>query len=199
MPRKIQSIVMKQNTANPSFLRLPVHFDTTRLQEDLARVPTQAWLAHFNQRIYEGDWSGVPLRAVPGSAIPIYSDPNAQTWEDTPLLTQCPYFQEVLQYFCCPLLSVRLLRLGPGAIIQEHRDPMLGLDYGEARIHVVVSTNPDVACRIAGIDQHWAAGECWYADFNQPHSFSNRGKTERIHMLLDCVVNDWLRTLLLGK
>lgn len=102
----------------------------------------------------------------------------------------------MLGTFRCPLLSVRLLRLGPGALIKEHRDPMLGLDYGEARLHVVVSTNPGVTCRIDGTEQHWAAGECWYADFNRPHSFANRGETERVHLVLDCKADDWLRQLL---
>lgn len=181
---------------NPTTLRLPLGFDVDRLQADLACVPPLAWMAHFNSRIYEGDWSGVPLRTVPGSALPIYSDPHAQTWEDTPLLRSRAYFQQVLASFRCPLLSVRLLRLGPGAVIKEHCDPMLGLDYDEARIHVVLSTNPGVECRIDGASQHWAAGECWYGDFSKPHSFVNRGETERVHMVLDCVLDDWLRALL---
>lgn len=181
---------------NPAALRLPLNFDPALLQADLARVPPQAWQAHFNQRIYEGDWSGAALRAVPGHAIAIYSDPNAQTWEDTPLLGQSPYFQDVLQAFACPLLSVRLLRLGPGAAIHEHADPMLGPDFGEVRLHVVVSTNPAVECRINGVSQHWDAGECWYADFGLPHSFANQGLSDRIHMVLDCGLNDWLKGLL---
>jgi hypothetical protein len=179
-----------------SALRLPLHFDAARLQADLARVPSLEWQSHFNQRIYEGDWSGAPLRAVPGSSIPMFSDPNAPTWEDTPLLQSCDYFQQILASFRCPLLSVRLLRLGAGAVIKEHRDHMLGLDFGEVRIHVVVSTNPGVECYIDGVGQHWAAGECWYGDFSLPHSFVNRGETERVHMVLDCTLNDWLRHLL---
>jgi Aspartyl/Asparaginyl beta-hydroxylase. len=177
-------------------LRLPFKFDPARLKDDLAFINTADWQAHFNNSIYQGDWSGVALRAVPGSHLAIYSDPAADTWADTPLLGQCPTFREVLNSFNCPLLSVRLLRLGPGAVIKEHRDPMLGLNYGEVRIHVVVSTNPNVECRLQGRPYHWAAGECWYADFSCAHSFANRGDTERVHMVLDCKVNDWLRTLL---
>lgn len=183
---------------NPSTLRLPLSFDAARLHADLTRALPTAWTAHFNQRIYEGDWSVLPLRAVPGSPIPTFSLPNQTGLEDTPLLRDCAYFQQVLAAFRCPLLSVRLLRLGPGAVIKEHCDPMLGLDHAEVRIHVVVSTNPGVECRIDGVAQHWAAGECWYADFTKPHSFANRGASERVHMVLDCVLDDWLRQLLLG-
>lgn len=177
-------------------LRLPFQFDPAQLAADLALVDKADWQAHFNSSIYQGDWSGVALRAVPGSHMALYSDPSADTWADTALLEQCPAFREILDSFACPLLSVRLLRLGPGAVIKEHKDPMLGLDYGEVRIHVVISTNPDVECCLQGRPYYWAAGECWYADFSCAHSFANRGDTERVHMVLDCQVNDWLRALL---
>lgn len=181
---------------NPSAFRLPLHFDALRLQADLERVQQAAWAAHFNQRMYEGDWSVVPLRAVPGSPIAIFSLPNETRQEDTPLLLECDYFQQVLRSFQCHLVSARLLRLGPGASIKEHCDPMLSLEHTEVRIHVVVATNPGVECRIDGVTHHWAQGECWYADFSKPHSFANRGTTERVHMALDCQLNDWLRDVL---
>ena len=34
-------------------------------------------------------------------------------------------------------------------------------------------------------------GECWYANFNLPHFVSNEGKTDRIHLVIDCLRNDW--------
>jgi hypothetical protein len=186
-----------KNPIIPRVRRLPLHFDPLKLQADLVQVAAEDWQAHFNRAVYEGDWSGAPLRAVPGSHMPLYSDPTAQDgWADTPLLECCAYFREVLARFACPLLSVRLLRLAPGALIKEHRDYGLGLDCGEVRLHVVVSTNPGVECRIDGQDYHWAEGECWYADFGRPHSFANRGATERVHLVLDCRVNDWLLDLL---
>lgn len=56
-----------------SAIRLPLNFDPIRLQDDLIRVSQTAWSGHFNQRIYEGDWSVVPLRAIQGSPIPAFS------------------------------------------------------------------------------------------------------------------------------
>jgi hypothetical protein len=181
---------------HPSIIRLPLNFDAARLQADLNRVQPSAWTPHFNERVYEGDWSVVPLRAVPGSPIPAFSLPHETRQEDTPLLRSCEYFQQVLAAFRCPLASVRLLRLGAGATIKEHCDPMLSLAHDEVRLHVVLTTNPQVEARIDGMAGHWAAGECWYADFTKPHSFANRGATERVHIVLDCGLNDWLRNLL---
>lgn len=181
----------------PSARRLSFDFDPIRLCVDLAQVKSTDWQSHFNTAIYEGDWSGVALRAVPGSHLAIYSDPGAGgLWADTPLLEGCGYFREVLSQFACPLLSVRLLRLAPGGLIKEHKDYMLGLAYGEVRIHIVLTTNPGVSACIDGHTYHWRAGECWYADFSLPHSFTNRGETERVHMVLDCKLNDWLLNLL---
>ncbi|MFZ2450956.1 MAG: aspartyl/asparaginyl beta-hydroxylase domain-containing protein [Methylovulum miyakonense] len=177
-------------------LRLPLGFDAQKLQADLATVAKADWQAHFNNAIYQGDWSGVALRAVPGSHNAIYSDPTADNWQDTLLLGRCAHFQAALNQFACPLLSVRLLRLAPGALIKEHRDYGLGLDAGDVRLHLVVSTNPEVECRIDGVPYHWAEGECWYADFGLPHFFANRGDTERVHLVLDCRVNDWLLQIL---
>lgn len=179
-----------------SACRLPLAFDAAQLQADVATLAPTDWQAHFNNSIYQGDWSAAALRAVPGSHNAIYSDPNAETWADTELLEHCPHLQAALSQFACPLLSARLLRLAPSAVINEHRDHGLGLDVGEVRIHLVISTNPDVECRIDGESYRWAAGECWYADFSLPHFFANRGDTERVHLVLDCKVNDWLLALL---
>jgi len=185
--------------AIPTALCLPLRFEPDKLAADLATVQESHWQSHFNQAIYEGDWSAVALRAVPGSHLAIYSDPaSGQQWADTPILDNCPYFREILSSFDCPLMSVRLMRLAPGAVIKEHRDPALGLDFGEVRLHLVVKTNPNVECRIDGHDWRWAVGECWYADFSKRHSFANRGTTDRVHLVLDCGLNDWLRALLEG-
>ena len=38
-------------------------------------------------------------------------------------------------------------------------------------------------------------GECWYINANLLHRVSNKGVTDRIHLVVDCLVNDWLRDL----
>ncbi len=39
-------------------------------------------------------------------------------------------------------------------------------------------------------------GECWYHNFNLPHHIANRGATDRVHLVIDCEINEWLRELL---
>ena len=59
-------------------LKLPLSFDPERLKADLNQILPGDWVSHFNDRYYEGDWSGVALRAVGGIATQLYSDPTAR-------------------------------------------------------------------------------------------------------------------------
>jgi gluconate kinase len=178
-------------------LRLPLEFDRQRLQADLARIARAEFVTHFNADYHEGDWSAAPLRSVGGLAGHIFPDPAAKaSFADTPLLARCPYLQEVLAAFRCPVLSARLLRLGPGAAIHEHRDADLGRDVGEIRVHVPVTTNPQAAFFLDGRRVTMREGECWYLDFSLPHRAANRGTTDRVHLILDLVVNGWLTGIL---
>jgi hypothetical protein len=94
------------------------------------------------------------------------------------------------------LKSVRLLRLAPGSVIREHSDFDLGEELGEVRLHVPVVTNPNVEFYLAGKRVAMEAGECWYLDLSLPHRVQNRGASERVHLVVDCVLNDWLRHLI---
>ncbi|WP_224366610.1 aspartyl/asparaginyl beta-hydroxylase domain-containing protein [Hyalangium versicolor] len=180
----------------PDRLRLPLRFDAARLQEDLDRLAPEDWVPHFNKGYYQGEWSGVALRAVGGRAGGLYPDPAAQEpFADTPMLDRCPAVREALSTFGCPLLSARLLKLAAGARIREHRDYNLGYEDGEVRLHIPITTNPEVEFHLEGRRIPFVPGECWYLNFNQPHRVENLGSTDRVHLVVDCVLNDWLRTL----
>ena len=179
-------------------LRLPFRFEPSLLQADLAGILAGEYVPHFNTAYFQGDWSGVPLRSVGGSATAIYPDPTAKDkFADTPLLARCPYVQQVLGALPCPHQTVRFLRLKAGSIIKEHRDYDLGFDEGEVRLHVPVITHAEVEFVLDQKRVIMNEGECWYLNVNLPHRVANRGPTDRIHLVIDCVVNDWLRELLL--
>lgn len=174
-------------------LRLPFAFNAQQLQADLLKIEPGEWVNHFNQSIYEGDWSGVALRSVHGKAMQLYPDPTATgSFADTELLARCPYYQSVLRTFACQLTAVRLLRLRAGSSIREHRDYRLGYEDGEVRLHIPVVTNPNVAFFLQGERVWMAEGECWYLNVNLPHRVENQSKTDRIHLVIDCVVDDWM-------
>lgn len=182
-------------------LKLPFRFATDRLSADLARIQPSDWVRHFNKQEFEGDWSVAALRSVDGKAGQIYPDPTAGTerFADTPLMAACPYFQEAVGSLRCPKQSVRLLRLGAGSRIKEHRDHCLGFDDNELRIHIPVATNPEVEFYVSGERIVMREGEAWYINFNLPHRIYNGGGTDRIHLVIDCEVNDWVRSVFYAR
>lgn len=38
-------------------------------------------------------------------------------------------------------------------------------------------------------------GECWYMDFTLSHRVINRSDFDRVHLVMDCDVNSWLRQI----
>lgn len=175
--------------------RLPFSFDPARLCDDLDRISGAAWVDHFVKQNYEGDWTVLPLRFTVGATHPImqaYSSPSVTEFEDGPLLDRTPYFREVLAHFHCPLLSVRLMRLAPGSVIKEHSDHDLAAEWGAARIHIPITTNPEVDFLLNRQPIVMEPGSAWYLRLADPHAVANRGTTDRVHLVIDCVTNAWL-------
>jgi len=174
----------------PAALRLPFHFDEASLLRDLSLCLEASWPQHFNQKDYEGDWSSIALRSISGNAQDISSHPGAR-YRDTPLLDSCTYFRALVDQFKCPLETVRLLRLAPGSVIKEHRDQGTSYADGVLRIHVPVTTNEKVTFLVGGENLRMQPGECWYANFDLPHSVRNEGGSSRIHLVIDALRNEW--------
>jgi quercetin dioxygenase-like cupin family protein len=177
-------------------LKLPFSFDPMRLKHDLDQFEHLGWTDHFVKQNYQGSWSVIPLRGTAGATHPImmiYSDPNAINFEDTPFLQASPYFQEVLQGFQCPLEAVRLMKLSAGSIIKEHTDFDLSFEQGHARLHIPVVTNPEVDFQLNHERVVMLEGECWYLKLSDPHSVANRGEADRVHLVIDALVNPWLK------
>ena len=180
-------------------LPLPLRFDPRRLEEDLIRLEGLDWTDHFVKQNYEGSWSVIPLRAPAGEEHiirMIYSDPSCREFVDTPFLLACPYFREVLAAFRAPLAAVRLMKLTPGSIIKEHTDYHLAPEHGTIRLHIPVITNPGVDFRLNRTPVAMKPGECWYLRLSDPHSVENHGETDRVHMVIDAAVNEWMENLL---
>lgn len=179
-----------------SALKLPFYFDPQSLKNDLSKFDGADWTPHFNTQYYEGDWSGIALRAVRGAKLGgLYPDPAAaaEGYEDTAHLLRCDYLPEVLKTFECEMESVRLLRLGARARIREHRDYKMSFEDGIARFHIPVQTDPQIEFSLDRKIVEMKEGEAWYLNLNLPHSVVNHGASVRVHLVFDCVVNDWLR------
>lgn len=187
--------MQQQALTLPDRAHLPLSFDAARLQADLAAVEAMTWTDHFVRQNYEGQWDVLPLRHQAGATHPImqaYTPPDATDFVDAAILDRTPYFRNVLTAFLCPLKAVRLMRLTPGSRIKEHKDHDLAADWGQARVHVPVTTNPGVTFLLNRAPVAMEPGQAWYLRLSDPHEVTNDGETDRVHLVIDCDVNDWL-------
>lgn len=151
------------------------------------------WLPHFNTRDYEGDWEVLPLRSPGGrtdTGVPDLMCDNE--YADTIYMANYPGVKQLLDSIMCPVMSARFLNLKPGSVIKEHRDAGLAFEKGEVRLHFPVKTNNQVEFFSNNIKLNMLPGECWYINANLPHRVANYGKTDRVHLVIDCKVNKWL-------
>jgi mannose-6-phosphate isomerase-like protein (cupin superfamily) len=177
--------------------QLNLEFDLAQAQKEVAALP-DVWRAHFQQLQYDGEWTVLPLRSPGGGAddiLPFALGNSPAVHADTPLLALCPAIAALLGSLKCPVLSARLLNLKRGATIHPHRDVELAFENGEARIHFPIFTNPGVEFVIDDQRVVMAEGSAWYVNANLTHQVANRGDADRIHLVVDCQVDDWLREL----
>ncbi|WP_191602179.1 aspartyl/asparaginyl beta-hydroxylase domain-containing protein [Marinomonas algicola] len=179
-----------------AFHKLPLMFDQQRLTADLNTILERPWLDHVNNSVHNGEWNVLPLRSVDGgldNGAVVESDP--ERYQNTAYLEQCDYFQEILTSLNCTLVSARLMRLKAGGKIRRHNDNSLSFEDGCARLHIPIQTHQQVTFHINDHPIHFAVGECWYMNANYFHQVENNSPIDRVHLVIDCMVNNWLKTL----
>lgn len=177
------------------YLRLPFEFDPARLRQEVDSIASAQWVQHYQSRHYKGDWTAIPLRSINGANDIQIAPTNNVVYTDTEFLLRSVYLREVLGHFQCPLNAVRLLKLSAGSEILEHRDAALHYEKGELRIHIPVITHPDVEFYLDSERIHLGEAECWYMNFNLPHSIRNNSQVDRVHLVIDAMVNDWVKVI----
>src|SRR5436305_267688 len=77
-----------------------------------------------------------------------------------------------------------------------HVDLQLQVGCGRVRRHVPIVTNDRVDFRLNRERVTMREGECWYLRLSDPHSVTNAGDTDRVHLVIDAIVNEWLMDLI---
>ncbi|GAA1267272.1 hypothetical protein GCM10009677_19580 [Sphaerisporangium rubeum] len=187
------------STAQLSAVALGPRYDAHRLRAELDALGHRRFSP---QRTFDrsgpaeetgSDWRVLSLRSQGGD--PRRTDPGGPGltgYADTPLLAEAPYMASILAGIPADLRTARLMALGPGASVDEHRDYPYGLPAGWVRLHVPVVTNPGAVLVIDGVEHRWQPGELWYGDFSRPHRVYNTGETRRVHLVIDCFVGSAL-------
>jgi hypothetical protein len=183
----------------PDRIRLPLAFDAAAMAADLDRFDERDWTAHFVHDNYEGEWSALPLRAAAGETHKlrmIFANPLATDFADTPFLDRAPAIKAALARFECPLKAARLMRLAAGSVIKEHDDFDPDAERGTARLHIPITTSPEVEFLLNRQAVAMTPGSAWYLRLADPHSVANRGTQPRVHLVIDTWTNAWLLGML---
>lgn len=180
-------------------VRLPLYFDSIRMLEEIQALELQEFV-EYNVLPLRSPTHLVDASIAPPPPASDYADGSWTDWLNTPALNASRYLSSVVDSFAAHsrVTLVRLLRLAPGGLIEEHTDPTLGLQIEKSviRLTIPILTNEAVDFFLNGVPVPMNPGECWYLKLTDPHRVINAGTTERISMTIDMVPNDWLRTLL---
>jgi hypothetical protein len=178
-------------------IRFDRHYDVERLRQDLEAAEHEGRRYLHHGRYHDGGWSAIPLVSIDGGTGPeaLLARTGGGTFQKTPILSRCPYFEEILDSFECPKQRIRLMRLEPGTNIHKHSDgPAWSWAFGKvARLHLPIVTHDDVHFLIEGRRIIMRPGELWYCDVSRAHRVANRGAIARIHLVMDLTITPWLR------
>ncbi|MFT6100690.1 MAG: hypothetical protein ACJAYF_003251 [Arenicella sp.] len=159
------------------FIRLPFCFDVDRLKSELDQFDAQHWMAH-------------PNRMHGNAAIPLVSQ-NGENNDEfighmkmTAHLQRCDYLQQVMASFGEVLARSRLMRLAAKSEVSEHVDFNYHW-YSRVRIHIPITTNPDVLFYCGDEKINMQAGECWIFDSWRRHKVVNNSSEHRVHLVVD--------------
>lgn len=180
------------------FLKLPFSFEESYLLSDLHFCLDFTWKSHFNISDYSGDWKIIALRSPTGA----FSDINThsqRSYSDTELMIHCKYFRHITDLLECEKEAVRLMSLAAGSTIKSHKDNALSYMDGDFRLHIPIQTEPEVKFYFNDSPIHMGLGETWYGDFGQVHRIEHTGSKARIHLVIDCVRNNWSDKVLLKR
>jgi hypothetical protein len=91
---------------------------------------------------------------------------------------------------------VRVARLEPNSFLWEHRDFSDLKRVPRLRLHIPLQTHPDSYLVLAGQRIFMKSGFIWKLNPTVPHGVCNRSPVPRLHLILDCYVNETIRNWL---
>ena len=162
------------------------HWDHAPFLEQLLALPAQEW------------FDNTPAAAVRGrthahtETLPLLFDADYRHQNGTRsnhFATFEPHLLPLLEKFTGIFgggYPVRIIvpRLFPRATITPHADGGHSLPFVH-RIHLPLTTNPQVDFSVGGESRHLCPGEIWEINNTRIHSVKNRGMTVRMHLIVD--------------
>jgi hypothetical protein len=173
---------------------------------------------HYSNYNKGKSWSALSLRGYssdpsfitkPSEMSDKWNEENSnQVFEmqDTPLYETFPEVRELLKEFDSEIHRIRFMKLNAGGGELERHTDQVDSDSGGsigklARLHFPIKTNPDVKFTVWNLNAepetvNMNVGECWFLDTRKPHKAINGGSDERIHLVVDVLVNEQIEGML---
>ena len=186
-----------------SAYKLPLSFDPGPIVEEVCKAESKsAWIDHWaDSTAIPGTWVFIPLVASPGDLPGAIASERERALRSMPILAELPHTRNIIDSFHTEVLRARLMKLKAGAVIKEHRDfayfggQRWSFERGRIRVHIPIITGANVFWMLSGKRIDMKAGEAWYVNVCMPHSVENRGDTDRIHLVIELEVNEWVRKM----
>jgi len=167
-------------------LKLPFEFDASKLRSELSQFSKTEYYDIYNPSVtLETLWSKEFI-------IPIGSPDGIAEFYPNENLKKCPLLLSIFNTFQCRVETFRVHSLDSGASIKPHHDTGYSFEHGKVRLHIPIKTNDQVEMLLEGEAVKMKEGECWYCNFDITHEVHNKSDETRVHLIIDCMVNDWL-------
>ena len=187
--------------------------------EQWPSLVSEIWQDHYSTYNKGKTWHAVALRGFGGDPAFIEKPSEMpKKWKtehhkmlklecsDTPLFDALPDARLFIDQLQCRVQRVRLMRLtGEGGELKRHADIVdkeAGLADGKiARLHYPITTHAEVEFTSWNLNNepiktHMRKGRWWYLDVRKPHAAINPANVERVHLVVDAVSNEWLRSFI---
>lgn len=182
------------NAGLPLTFKFNQEFDVAKLQAETKALFEKYVAGEQQGRYHKGGWVGISLHAANGD----YKETRlleGVEYQKTEALQIAPYIESIIDSFNCDKHRIRLMTLESGKDIFWHIDDGDSLDEVTVRLHIPVITNEKVLFQISHENCNWRAGEFWYGDFSFPHRLYNGWDQDRVHLILDLVVNEKIEAM----
>jgi len=195
----------------------------TELETYVANSTDSGWADHYSSYNIRKSWSAISLKGFtdnphfiikPAEMSKKWKQDNASllnnSVRDTPAFAAFPSVQKLIGLLGCETQRIRFMRVraSDGGLSRhaDITDKEAGATIDKiARLHIPIQTNPEClfqAWQLNGTQlcKHLETGSLWYLDTRKPHAVSNRnGSLDRIHLVIDAVVNKELQDWIYGK
>jgi hypothetical protein len=163
--------------------------DTASLREAVLRIPESVWQAENAGKTNRFDTLGETQHII----FRMVSD--FRDWSRSRDTSLWPQWRSLLQpimdtailpygYARGAFPRIMLARMRPKGIIQFHKDTNPAARWPH-KIHVPLSTNPDVKFFVGRTPHHFPVGEAVEVNNLGPHAVRNDGSTNRIHLIFE--------------